>query len=52
MSLVGLSIQTMTTQIKFIRSDNKLSVKVVVAGIFSFYFRKKSRLLLEELPDR
>lgn len=48
MSLESLPIQTMTRQIKFIRSDKKVSVIVVD---FSFYFRKKSRVLMEELPD-
>lgn len=53
MSLESLSIQTMTRQIKFIRSDKKLSVivTVVVAGILVSILEKKSRVLMEELPD-
>ena len=51
MSLKSLSIQTMTRQIKFIRSDKKLSVIVVVAGILVSILEKKSRVLMEELPD-
>lgn len=41
MSLESLSIQTMTRQIKFIRSDKKLSVIVVVAGILVSILEKK-----------
>lgn len=52
MSLESLSIQTITRQIKFIRSDKKLSVIVVVAGsLVSILGKKKSRVLMEELPD-
>ena len=51
MSLESLSIQTMTRQIKFIRSDKKLSVIVVVAGILVSILEKKSRVLMEELPN-
>lgn len=43
MSLESLSIQTMTRQIKFIRSDKKLSVIVVVAGILVSILEKKPR---------
>ena len=44
MSLESLSIQTMTRQIKFKRSDKKLSVIVVVAGsLVSILEKKKPR---------
>lgn len=45
MSLESLSIQTMTRQIKFIRSDKKLSVIVVEAGILVSILEKKAASL-------